>query len=134
MLLAFPLAAAALVAASACDESPTGPSIRVGTDVTLAPGTRARVADTAISLQFDGVDGDSRCPADALCLTGGDAVVRVTVSDGGTERRIELHTGSLQPVRYGRYSIELVELSPYPFSSRTIAPGEYRVTLRLVAA
>lgn len=42
-----------------------------------------------------------------------------------------LHTGSLQPVRHDSLTITLVELSPYPFSSRTIQPGEYRATLQV---
>ena len=133
--LAVALAAATLVSTAACDESPTGPSIRVGADVTLAPGSRARVADTSLTLQFDGVDGDSRCPGDAICITGGDALVKVTVIDGSAaDRHIELHTGSLAPVRHGRYVITLIELSPYPFSSRPFSPGDYRATLRVTAS
>jgi hypothetical protein len=44
---------------------------------------------------------------------------------------MELHTGdsSRASVTYGTVRVTLVELSPYPFSSRTIAPGDYRATL-----
>ena len=44
---------------------------------------------------------------------------------------LELHTGSMAPVRYGSYTITLVQLQPYPFSSRTIRPDEYRATLKV---
>jgi hypothetical protein len=37
----------------------------------------------------------------------------------------------MQPARYGDLTIALVELAPYPFSSRTIEPDEYRATLRV---
>ena len=43
----------------------------------------------------------------------------------------ELHTGdsSRATVTHKQVRIALVELQPYPFSSRTIAPGDYRATL-----
>jgi hypothetical protein len=42
-----------------------------------------------------------------------------------------VHTGDLKPVTHDDLTIHLVELAPYPFSSRTIAPNEYRATLRV---
>ena len=125
------IAMAMVAALAGCDESMTGPSVALDATFTLAPGSMVRVGDTSLQLQFHGVEGDSRCPADALCIQGGDAVVRVSVSSGGTRRDYELHTGSLQPVRHDTFTITLVELAPYPFSSRTIAPGDYRATLRV---
>jgi len=32
-------------------------------------------------------------------------------------------------VTYGGVKVTLVDLQPYPFSSRTTAPGDYRATL-----
>jgi len=86
-----------------------------------------------VQVHFHGVTGDSRCPADALCIQGGDATVHVDVaaSGGANPAQLELHTGRLQPARYGDFTIALETLSPYPFSSRTIAPDEYRATIRL---
>jgi hypothetical protein len=37
----------------------------------------------------------------------------------------------MQPVVHDRLTIALIQLSPYPFSSRTIAPDEYRATLKV---
>jgi hypothetical protein len=74
----------------------------------LAPGETGEVGTTGPRLRFQGVTGDSRCPAGALCIQGGDAIVRIDVlqKSGG--------------------------LSPYPFSSLPpIAPGDYRATLRV---
>lgn len=116
---------------AACDESMTGPSVALDKTFVVAPGEVVSITDTSALLQFHGVDGDSRCPADAICIQGGDAVVRVSVTTGGRRRDYELHTGSMQPVRHDDLTIALVELSPYPFSSRTIAPGEYRASLRV---
>jgi hypothetical protein len=37
----------------------------------------------------------------------------------------------MEPVTHDGLTISLVELQPYPFSSRTIEPGDYRATLRV---
>jgi hypothetical protein len=126
--LMFGVLVAALVA---CDESLTGPSVPLDQTFTLAPGDVVSIDDTAARVQFHGVEGDSRCPADVVCIQGGDAVVRVSVSADGARRDYELHTSSMAPVTHDGLTIALVELAPYPFSSRTIAPGDYRATLRV---
>jgi hypothetical protein len=57
--------------------------------------------------------------------------VHLRVTDGGTSE-YEFYSGDLsRVVIHGAYRISLVTLQPFPFSSRTIAPGEYRATLRV---
>ena len=81
-----------------CDESPTGPSLNE--DFTVAPGEITAIAEAGVRVRFDRVEGDSRCPADAVCVQGGDALVRITVIERSTERPYELHTGSMEPVTH----------------------------------
>lgn len=122
----------AMCALAACDESPTGPTVGLNQDFVLAPGEAAKVADTGFSIRFLDVRGDSRCPADAVCILGGDAVVRIEVlSFGGGRQGYELHTGDLRPVAHEGLTIALVNLAPYPFSSQPIQPNDYRATLRV---
>ena len=119
-----------LLAVTACDEtSPVGPSVPLNERFTLARGETARVDGADLRMQFVGVTGDSRCPADAVCIQGGDALVHVRVTDTGT-MAYELHTGdsTRAAVIHGQVRIELVQLQPFPFSSRTITPDEYRAT------
>jgi hypothetical protein len=121
-----------LLAVTACDEqNPVGPTAGVNERFTLAPGEVATVRDVDVNVQFVNVTGDSRCPADALCIQGGDALVHIRVLDRGATSAYELHTGdsSRATVTHNQLRIALVELQPYPFSSHTIAPGEYRATL-----
>src|SRR4051812_68614 len=127
-----PLVAIALLIAGCGDSNPlTDPSRPVNAQFVLAPGESTRIEGTAFQLRFRGVVGDSRCPADALCILGGDAIVRIDIVETGQPATsYELHTGSLQPVRHDNMTITLLELAPYPFSSRTIAPDDYRATLR----
>ena len=122
----------AMLALVACDESPTAPTVGLNQEFVLAPGEAAKVADTGLRIRFVGVRGDSRCPADAVCILGGDAIVDIEVlSFGGGRQEYALHTGSLRPVVHEGLTIALVKLEPYPFSSRTIQPNEYRATLRV---
>jgi len=97
---------------------------------TLAPNESAEIEGTSFRLEFRGVTGDSRCPADAICIWGGDAIVHVRAIDTG-QTDFELHTGDASQgvVVHRQVQIKLEELQPYPFSSRTIAPGDYRATL-----
>ena len=120
-----------MLALVACDRTPTAPTVGLNQEFVLARGEVAQVADAGIQIRFVGVRGDSRCPADAVCILGGDALVRIEVLSFGEGRRdYDLHTGDSRPVVHKGFTIALVKLEPYPFSSRTIQPDEYRATLR----
>ena len=121
-----------LVAVTGCDEQmPAGPTVTTTERYTNAPGEVRTNRAEDLRVQLGCVSGDSRCPADALCIQGGDALVHISVIDGGTTSAYDLHTGdsSRATVTHKQVRIGLVELQPYPFTSRTIAPGDYRATL-----
>jgi hypothetical protein len=120
-----------LFVTTGCDKkSPLAPTVPLNQQFTLAPGQSASLQDTSLTVKFVGVSGDSRCPADALCILGGDATVHVRATTN-TSADYDLHTGD--PARaaavHDGVRIVLDQLQPYPFSSRTIDPGEYRATL-----
>jgi hypothetical protein len=120
-----------LLAATACGDGPTAPTVTLAAEFVLAPGEAAAVEGTPLTIRFFGVRGDSRCPADVVCIQGGSADVFVTVRSDDGVRDYVLRTGDMQPVRHDSYTIALVALTPYPFSSRTIRSDEYRATLRV---
>jgi hypothetical protein len=120
-----------LLVVTACADPVTGPSSPVGADFTLKPGESRRVEGESLSVRFVGVVGDSRCPADAICIQGGSAEVRIAVTSGLAAEGYTLHTGTMAPVQHGGLTIALVELAPYPFSSSPIGPDDYRATLRV---
>lgn len=120
-----------LLCVTACTGSPTGPTTSLDTRFTLAPGETMGIDGTSLTVRFNRVSGDSRCPADAFCIQGGSAEVRITVQSDESTRDYSLHTGDMRPVQHDSFTIALVEIAPYPFSSRTIQPEEYRATLKV---
>jgi hypothetical protein len=112
--------------------SSTAPTVRLNQDFVLAPGETSRITGADITIRFVGVQNDSRCPADAICVQGGDAIVRIEVlSSVAAAKAYDLHTGDMRPVLHEDLTIALVQLVPYPFSSRPTQPGDYRATLRV---
>jgi len=130
------LVVSSLLAATACHEKqPVGPSAPLNQQFTLPRGETVSIDGTSVRLQFVEVSGDSRCPADAFCIQGGDATVHVRALDSGAAADYSLHTGdsSRAAATHRQLRIELVQLAPYPFSSRTIAQDDYRATLKVTA-
>lgn len=115
-----------------CDESPTGPTVPLNREFELGAGQSATIDDVSMSVRFNGVTNDSRCPGDAICILGGDALVHITATSSRSTRDYELHTGDMRPVQHEGVTIALVQLQPYPFSSRPpIVPSDYRATLKV---
>jgi hypothetical protein len=119
-----------LAATIGCGDTVVGPAVPLDESFTLAIGESVAVSAASIVIDFTGVTGDSRCPADVVCIQGGDAIVAVRVSGAGLAATYELHTGdtSRASVTHRGYRITLVTLQPYPFSSRIITDAEYRAT------
>lgn len=125
-----------LLAATACGEKrPVGPSAPLNQQFTLPRGETVPINGTSVRLQFVEVSGDSRCPADAFCIQGGDATVVVRAFDAGAAADYALHTGdsARAAATHRQLRIELLQLAPYPFSSRTIAQDDYHATLKVTA-
>jgi hypothetical protein len=120
-----------LVMVLGCDDNVTGPRVPLNAEFVLARGDAVAIENADAQVRFTGVTNDSRCPADAVCIQGGDAHVNIAVTVSGRTRDHVLHTGDMKPVTQDDLTIHLVQVAPYPFSSRTIAPDDYRVTLRV---
>jgi hypothetical protein len=100
--------------------------------VTLAVGQTVAVPDTSLSLRFTGVPNDSRCPADALCIQLGEAVVALEALSGPSTSQLQLRTTEAgRTAEVGSYRVVLSMLLPYPFSNHPIDLAEYRATVRV---
>ena len=117
-------------------DTPAAPSAPLNQQFTLPLGQIVSIDGTSVRLHFVEVIGDSRCPADAFCIQGGDALVHVrALEEGAAAADYTLHTGdsARAAATHRQLRIELVQLAPYPFSARPIAPGDYRATLKVTA-
>jgi hypothetical protein len=123
-----------LLFAIACGgDTPTGPTVGVNEQVTLAPGQTARVNGSDVRLQFVDVSSDSRCPIGVFCIQGGEAIVRIRASGGGSTTTYELHTGdaSRAAASHGDIRFVLAQLAPFRPSGGTVAQSDYRATLEI---
>jgi hypothetical protein len=119
-----------LMLCAAC--SPSGPAPHLDQQFVLAPGESVRISGADVTIRFVAVQRDSRCPADAICIQAGEAIIRIEVlSAASAGKAYDLHTDTMRPVLHDDLAIVLVALAPYPFASRPTQPGEYRATLRV---
>jgi hypothetical protein len=128
------LAATAALAACAAPR-PAAPrqaaeTVAADAPFTLAVGGRARLDSPDVTIEFQAVESDSRCPRDVTCVWAGDAVAVVEVAAGAERETVRLHT-NLEPRRAGALGVELelAELSPYPVSTGKIEAAQYRARL-----
>ena len=124
------LIALSIGAVAVGDASALGQTTSLDREFTLAPGESASIEDTGIGVRFTSVRSDSRCPVDVNCIHAGSAQVRITVVCGESQRDHELQTGGA-PVHDDDVTIALVNLQPYPHSTRATDPRDYRATLRV---
>ncbi len=106
--------------------------VKTGQPFKLSPGESAMTANGELTITFNSVTSDSRCPSDAMCIQSGEAKVSLTLQASQGSRNVELSTaGDNSQLAYGSYVVQLVDLEPYPISSKPIAPEMYEVTLTI---
>jgi hypothetical protein len=123
-----------LLAGCGHESNPSSPSPSpVNQAVTLAPGQTVTI-NSALSLRFRGVVSDSRCPAAAICITGGEAVLAFDVLvSGAAEVKYELKSdGPGKTLTLPNYVIALELVAPYPIND-PIPAGDYRATVRVIS-
>lgn len=107
---------------------------RLGREFKLRARHQVTLKREGLQIRFAVVKEDSRCPADVKCIWAGNAAVQLDVSIRGRGRKsLTLNTNGgsslVDENHYRGYTVKLVELSPYPRSTKNIAAGDYVVTL-----
>ena len=117
----------------------TGTDPKVQTSQTLAQREIGRAFDMKIGetigvgdlrLTFRSVEGDSRCPIDAVCVWAGDAEIALKIEQGSQAAVAALHT-MLEPKKteWNGYTVSLVSVLPAPRAASPIDPKDYRAQL-----
>lgn len=100
---------------------------------TLRGGSQRKVARGELTIKFISVLEDSRCPVGVNCITAGNAKIQVKVTDRrGRTKVVELNTNR-EPKgdKFGKYGINLVNLSPEPKQGGQPARSHYTARLSI---
>jgi hypothetical protein len=116
---------------AACGRSqaplPTEPSVTVVGDTTfveLPVGSSVMVG--AVSIHFDLVTEDSRCPFGVVCVWEGNGRIELTVSDAVDTAVLGLNTNTPPTEKvFAGFTVRLDELDPYPSASYPTNPDRY---------
>lgn len=104
----------------------------LGQPFTLKVGQTARLTDARLSVRFNGVAEDSRCPKGVQCVWAGRFVASMTLTrtDDGSTQDLELTLGQPQDVL--GYSVTLNAASPSPSKDQpTPSESDYVLTLTI---
>ena len=117
----------------------------VNTEITLAPGQSAAVTGTDLTITFDSVVSDERCPSEVECAASGPVTISLSVQQGSespTDFTLQTFTeqsgrspnvqfeGVTNRTEVGNYIIQILSVTPYPQNLTTdIEPSEYRLGL-----
>ncbi len=119
--------------------STAGPASAVpiapGKGFSLKMGEYGQTRDATLRVGFERVMADSRCPKGEQCVWAGDASARVWLEVGNAPREYhDLHTAAAdaQAASAAGLVVRLLRLDPYPHKGKTLAPGDYLLTLMLV--
>jgi hypothetical protein len=120
----------------ACTSEREGDDLRdvtLGQEFVLAPGETVAIEGSSDKLSFDGVDGDSRCPTDVVCVWSGEAELALTATIDGVLEAVALKFGAGrdEEAAAGPYLLRALGVEPAPVSTSPIEPADYRATLRV---
>jgi hypothetical protein len=121
----------ALASGPAKEPSPRPKAAEMGKPFELKAGELATVSPAGLTVRFDGVSDDSRCPIGVQCVWEGDAVVDVTLEKPPAEKATRaLHTSGRHPrdTTYEGLKIGLRDLSPRPKEGAPVEAQDYRAT------
>jgi hypothetical protein len=99
-------------------------------EFSLAIGQTAALQGEQLTVRFDEIRSDSRCPRGAMCIWQGEVSAVLRVSDGGAYSQIVLTGPGGQG---GKATYKQFEFSshvePYPEVGKKIASEDYRLLL-----
>jgi hypothetical protein len=133
-----------LPACQTATPSTPGPAA-LNTEITLSPGQSAAVTGTNLTITFQSVVSDERCPSEIECAASGPVTVSLLIQQGDgdpTDFTLQTFTdlngrspnvqfeGVTNRTELGDYAIQIARVTPYPQNLNTkIEASEYRVAL-----
>jgi hypothetical protein len=122
----------ALTALSGCRGGTNTVRASLGNEFSLAVGQAVELEGEQLTVQFEGVRDDSRCPKGATCIWQGRVTAVIRISSKGQSTELALTGPGLSDERgqadYGQYEITS-RVEPYPELGRQIESRDYRLFL-----
>ncbi len=99
-----------MVIATACG-SDAGRSATRGQTFSIGVGETVDIEGEGLTVTYDDLVQDSRCPPGVQCIQAGDATIAVTTAKAGSPpATLSLRTDAPRQAQYLSYTVELVEL------------------------
>jgi len=113
-----------------CDKESVSESFGFGLENDFKINGEYHSIDNSLNFSVTEIN-DSRCPSDVVCVWEGKADVTIDVTSP-VKGSVMLSTYNHLKDTLGNYSFELIDVSPYPISTKTIKLEEYNITLKIV--
>ena len=90
-------------------------------------------SDLNISIKFNVLNSDGRCPIGRMCIWEGNAAVTFLFYDDGDVSEVLLNTCHIfrTDTLINGYNIELIDLLPYPKLNSTYAAEDYKAVIKI---
>jgi hypothetical protein len=116
------------------NNQPGNAAIEFDKPYVLANGQGAQTVDKGLTIHFDKVSGDNRCPAGANCIWAGSAKVDFTLTTADTTAKVTLYSlqeSDARPriVTFDGYYVKLAEVKPERPASEDIPQEKYVVSV-----
>jgi hypothetical protein len=123
-----------LIILSGCQNSRGTNKVYLNDQFSLAIGQTAEVQEEQLTIKFEGISEDSRCPKGATCIWQGRVSCVLQVSDSSDSTKIVLTEPGLSD-QYGKIIYRKYEFTshvqPYPELGKKISSEEYGVLLTI---
>ena len=89
-----------------------------------------KVINSNLSFKIENL-ADSRCPANANCITAGDVTLyfNIEYSKDHIEKVVSFNENRINPFSYRVYLCEIIEVNPYPMSLETLDPMDFTIKM-----
>ncbi|MFA5401083.1 MAG: hypothetical protein WC169_08590 [Dehalococcoidia bacterium] len=120
------------ITAAGCQGSEGRIQASLDKEFSLSIGQTAEIKSEGITLQFEGIQEDSRCPEGATCFWAGRVIGTLLITDNGLTSRIMLTeprpTDQPDANTYKQYRFAS-QVQPYPELGKQISKDDYRLFL-----
>ncbi len=119
-----------LISGASFAQESSPPSL--GEEFELAVHQTAQMTAEKISVTFQEVLEDSRCPVDVTCIWAGLAQVSLRIAVSGQEKELSLSTSPPEnSAVFENYTFWLIKVRPVPRADQTMDRSAYVVTVRV---